>query len=528
MDSSRLVRLVSLTQAHLCKCAVCLILLCLVFSATKLILKWRKMVSAFRDFPALKCHWLYGNIYQFTRVLTNLEVASYQCQLPPYGFSLWVGNLFACLVVTHPDYAKAILSRQDPKDNMAYRFTIPWIGEGLLVSSGQKWNQHRRLLAPAFHTELLKSYIRQMSECTRFMLDKWERSMLHTSNVEVFHDVSLLTQDIFMNCAFNYNSDVQNSSDIRYIEAVNKLSRLVYHRFRSLQYHNDLLYYLSSYGNEFRKSMKEAHGYTDIIIKQRKAYLKNKQKKLQKMIRKKKYLDFLDILLSATDENGQGLSDEDIRAEVNTFMFEGHDSTASGISWTFYSLAKNLEHQQKCREEIREVLGDRHNVEWEDLGKLTYTTWCIKESMRLYTPVPMIARQLSKPITFCDGRSLPSGSVVVVSISSIHRSPRAWRDPAVFDPLRFSPENTADRHSHAYIPFSAGTRNCIGQNFAMNEIKVALALTLQRFELSPDPQNEPIMTPEITLRSENGMHLDLKLIEPVFQGYKPVCHYNRL
>uniref|UniRef100_A0A8C5IZ86 Cytochrome P450 n=1 Tax=Junco hyemalis TaxID=40217 RepID=A0A8C5IZ86_JUNHY len=191
-------------------------------------------------------------------------------------------------------------------------------------------------------------------------------------------------------------------------------------------------------------------------------------------------------------------------------MFEGHDTTASGISWLFYCMSLHPEHQQRCREEIQGILGDRDTIEWEDLGKMTYTTMCIKESLRLFPPVPGVSRELSKPVTFPDGRSLPKSLVLLRS----HQTLTRWSLllPQVFDPLRFSPEKSAQRHSHAFLPFSAGSRNCIGQQFAMNELKVALALTLQRFELYPDPSKLPIMIPQIVLRSSNGIHLHLKKV----------------
>ncbi|KAE8610091.1 hypothetical protein XENTR_v10012011 [Xenopus tropicalis] len=175
-------------------------------------------------------------------------------------------------------------------------------------------------------------------------------------------------------------------------------------------------------------------------------------------------------------------------------------------------MAKYPEHQQKCREEIRDVLGGKQTVDWDDLGKMPYTTLCIKESLRLYPPVPGIARQLTQPITFCDGRSLPKDSMVLLSLYAINRCSSIWEDPEVFDPMRFSAENSAKRNSHAFLPFSAGSRNCIGQNFAMNEMKVALALTLQRFELFPDTGIEPLTAPQLVLRSLNGIHLKLKRV----------------
>ncbi|XP_068095134.1 cytochrome P450 4A12A-like isoform X2 [Hyperolius riggenbachi] len=400
---------------------------------------------------------------------------------------------------------------RDPKDDTAYKFIVPWIGEGLLVLSGPKWFQHRRLLTPGFHYDVLKPYVELMADCTKIMLDKWEVLIPDKKPVELFHHVSLMTLDSIMKCAFSYESNCQTDSESDYIKAVYQLSNEVDHRFRNLFYHNDLLYSLSPHGFQFRKAQRIAHQHTDKVIKQRKELLKC-EKELDK-ISQKRHLDFLDILLCAKDENGQGLSDKDLRAEVDTFMFEGHDTTASGLSWIFYCLAKYPEHQKKCREEIVEVLGDQDTIGWEDLRKILYTTMCIKESLRLYPPVPGIARTLSKPITFCDGRSLPEGSQVIVSIYCINRSPSFWKDPQVFDPLRFSGENSSGRHPHAFLPFSAGARNCIGQNFAINEMKVGVALTLQRFHLLPDPEHEPMKAPKIVLRSLNGIHINLKKVE---------------
>ncbi|XP_072275698.1 cytochrome P450 4A4-like isoform X2 [Pyxicephalus adspersus] len=414
------------------------------------------------------------------------------------------------LTICHPDYAKAILSRQDPKDTFMYYFLVPWIGKGLLVLSGQKWFQHRRLLTPAFHYDVLKPYVKLMSDSVNVMLDKWERIIPDKNPVELFQHVSLMTLDTILKCAFSSQSNCQKDSESAYIKAVYDLAYLVNYRATFLPYHSDIIFHLSPHGFQFRRALKIAHQHTDKIIKERKESLK-REEELEK-IRQKRHLDFLDILLCAKDENGQSLSDEDLRAEVDTFMFEGHDTTASGISWTLYCMAKYPEHQEKCREEIREVLGDRGTVLWEDLAKMPYITMCIKESMRLYPPVPEVARELTQPITFCDGRSLPKGAGILLCIHAINKCSSIWEDPEVFDPLRFSPENTSKRHSHAFVPFSAGGRNCIGQTFAMNEMKVALALTLQRFELYLEPGKEPIKVLQLVLKSLNGIHLNLKKI----------------
>ncbi|XP_063795678.1 cytochrome P450 4B1-like [Pseudophryne corroboree] len=497
-----------LSVSKLCRWAVCLGLFYLLFKAFKLYLNWRKLVTAFQHFPGPDCHWLYGNAREFLKTTGNLELTIRWAQTYTYGFPLWLGKLFAALIITHPDYAKAILSRQDPKDDVTYRFVIPWIGEGLLITSGEKWFHLRKLLTPAFHYEILKPYVKLMGDATKTMLDKWERRLVDKKPVEISNDASSMTVDSIMRCAFSYHSNCQMDSENPYVKAVYDISYLVDHRFRNFIYHNDLIYYLSPHGLRFRRALKIAHDHTDRVIKQRKEALKS-ERELDK-IRQKRHLDFLDILLCTKDENGTHLSDKEMRSEVDAFMFAGHHTTASAISWIIYCMSKYPEYQERCYEEIREVLGDRDTVEWEDLGKMTYTATFIKETLRLYPPVPGVARKLSKPITFCDGRSLPEGSMVILSLYCVNRCPSTWKDPEVFDPSRFSADSSANRHPHAFIPFSAGPRNCIGQNFAMNELKTALALTLQRFQILPAPDHEPEIVSQVVLSSLNGIYVNLK------------------
>uniref|UniRef100_A0A8C3XZ97 Cytochrome P450 n=1 Tax=Catharus ustulatus TaxID=91951 RepID=A0A8C3XZ97_CATUS len=470
-------------------------LTCVLLKAIQLFHRRRELIRALADFPGFPTHWLFGHVHEVgeSRVLDKAEI---WMQKYPHAHPMWFGSFSAFLVVTDPDYAKVLLGRGDPKDNIGYKYLEPWIGNGLLILHGPKWHQHRKLLTPGFHYDVLKPYVDLMAESTNVMLDKWEKLTADGKSVELFEHVSLMTLDSIMKCAFS-SSYSPLSRKNTYIQAVYDLCHMVHQRLRIFPYHNDIIYWLSPHGFRFRKACRIAHDHTDKVIHERKESLKDEQE--FEKIQKKRHLDFLDILLCAKDENGAALSDEDLRAEVDTFMFEGHDTTASGISWLFYCLAMHPEHQQLCREEIQGILGDRDTIQWEDLAKMTYSTMCIKESLRLYPPVPGVSRQLSKAVTFPDGRTLPEGLCILPGTD-------------VFDPLRFSPENVSGRHSHAFLPFSAGMRNCIGQQFAMNEMKVALALTLLRFELLPDPAMPPLKITRIILRSKNGIHLYLKKI----------------
>uniref|UniRef100_A0A8C8EA63 CP4B1 protein n=1 Tax=Otus sunia TaxID=257818 RepID=A0A8C8EA63_9STRI len=444
----------------------------------------KKLIKALEAFPGPPKHWLYGHNHLITSDTMLNQIVSWGEEYP-YAFPRWFGPVLPSLIIHHPEYAKSILGRT---------------GQGLLILNGTKWFQHRKLLTPAFHYDVLKSYVDLMSDSVKVMLDKWEKKNTEKS-VELFQDVSLMTLDSIMKCAFSYNTNCQTQSRSEGVCSMHWTDGYTLNRVQAADLADKYMRSLEGQG-----ASNCSFFYADKVIKERKMLLSS-EKELGK-IQKKRHLDFLDILLCTKDANGVGLSDEDLRAEVDTFMFEGHDTTASGISWLLYCLSLYPEYQQRCREEIQGILGDRDTIEWEDLGKMTYTTMCIKESLRLFPPVPAVSRCLSKSVTFSDGRSLPVG----LNIFAIHRNRDVWEDPEVYDPLRFSPENSAQRHSHAFLPFSAGSRNCIGQQFAMNEMKVALALTLLRFKLCPDPSKPPRLLPQLILRSSNGIHLHLRKI----------------
>eukprot|EP00058_Branchiostoma_floridae_P018720 XP_002604209.1 hypothetical protein BRAFLDRAFT_73452 [Branchiostoma floridae] len=227
----------------------------------------------------------------------------------------------------------------------------------------------------------------------------------------------------------------------------------------------------------------------------------------EKMGRGSRYLDFLDILLTARDPDGEGLTDEEIRAEVDTFLFEGHDTTASGISWSLYCLAKHPGHQDRVREEVDSVLAGKDDEEltWQDISKLKYLAMCVKEAMRLYPPVPIVSRRITRDFVFM-GHPLPTGATININAWCVHHNPTVWGEDFMdYKPERFSSENMKNMDPYAFIPFSAGPRNCIGQNFALNEEKVVIARILHRFkvELVTDHYVAPVI--ELVTRAVNGI-----------------------
>ncbi|XP_057565890.1 cytochrome P450 4B1 [Hippopotamus amphibius kiboko] len=499
--------LLSLSLSHLSLWAFGLILVLSSLKLIRLLQRRQMLAKAMDNFPGPPTHWLFGHALEIQQMGSLDKVVSWSHQFP-YAHPLWMGQFLGFLNIYDPDYAKAVYSRGDPKAPDVYDFFLQWIGKGLLVLDGAQWFQHRKLLTPGFHYDVLRPYVAVFAESTRAMLDKWEEKAREHKSFDIFSDVGHVALDSLMKCTFGRGKRGLGHRDNSYYLAVSDLTLLMQQRIESFQYHNDFIYWLTPHGRRFLRACQVAHDHTDQVIRERKAALQDEREREKTQSRR--HLDFLDILLGAQDEDGVKLSDADLRAEVDTFMFEGHDTTTSGISWFLYCMALYPEHQQRCREEVREILGDRDSIHWDDLGKMTYLTMCIKESFRLYPPVPQVYRQLSKPVNFVDGRSLPAGSLISLHIYALHRNSAVWPDPEVFDPLRFSPENTTGRHSFAFIPFSAGPRNCIGQQFAMNEVKVVTACCLLRFEFSPDPAKQPILLPQLVLRSKNGIHLRLK------------------
>uniref|UniRef100_A0A8C5EHE8 aromatase n=1 Tax=Gouania willdenowi TaxID=441366 RepID=A0A8C5EHE8_GOUWI len=450
--------------------------------------------------------WLiYRSYVQFKGDGTEMDRMVAWGKQYPYAYTMWLGPSFCALNVHHPDFMKTLLAKPFLSHRLNDYFlqhVCVFSGKGLLLSEGKRWFRHRRLLTPGFHYDILKPYIKLTAESTEVMLDKWQKYAHTGKSFELFEHVSLMTLDTILKCAFNCRSNCQTEGSTNaYIKAVYELSFLSSKRSRTFFYHNDLIFNLSPHGFRYRNACKVAHSHTEEVIRKRREALKDDTKK--QSTQSKRHLDFLDILLSAKDEHQHSLSDADIRAEVDTFMFEGHDTTASGLSFILYSLACHPEHQNKCRDEILTALEGKDTMEWDDLSKIPYTTMCIKESLRLYPPVPGISRTLTKPMTFVDGRTLPAGFVVTAAIYSVHRNETVWENPNEFNPLRFLPENVSKRSPHAFVPFAAGPRNCIGQNFAMNELKVAVALTLKRYQLMADPTFKPKILPRLVLRSLN-------------------------
>ncbi|KAL6467406.1 hypothetical protein MHYP_G00252100 [Metynnis hypsauchen] len=201
----------------------------------------------------------------------------------------------------------------------------------------------------------------------------------------------------------------------------------------------------------------------------------------------------------------------DIQEEVDTFMFEGHDTTAAAMNWAVHLLGSHPDVQRKVHQELFEVFGESERpINTEDLKRLRYLECVIKEALRLFPSVPFFARSICED-TRIGGYKVPKGTNAIIMPYALHRDPRYFPDPEEFRPERFLPENSAGRHPYSYIPFSAGLRNCIGQRFALMEEKVILASILRYFDIEACQKREELRpVGELVLRPEQGIWITLQ------------------
>ncbi|NXF87119.1 CP4V2 protein, partial [Eubucco bourcierii] len=431
-------------------------------------------------------------------------------------FKLWVGPL-PFVILYHPDSVEAILtSSKHIEKSYLYKFLHPWLGTGLLTSTGEKWRSRRKMITPTFHFAILADFLEVMNEQGSILLEKLENHV-DKEPFDVFIDITLCALDIICETAMGRNVAAQKNKDSEYVSAVYRMSDLIHSRQKSPWLWPDFLYMLFREGKDHERSLKILHNFTDTVIAEKAGEMENtKQVKHDTDSNSegsgsKKRKAFLDMLLNATDDEGNKLSYRDIREEVDTFMFEGHDTTAAAMNWALYLLGRNPEVQKKVHSELDEVFGNTERpVTMDDLKNLRYLDCVVKEALRLYPSVPMFARTLREDCCI-RGHEIPKGANVIVLTYALHRDPEIFPDPEEFKPERFFPENSKGRHPYAYVPFSAGPRNCIGQRFAQMEEKTLLALIMRRFWVESNQRPEDLgMAGELILRPNNGIWIKLK------------------
>lgn len=442
---------------------------------------------------------------------------------------IWLG-LQPILLVTDAKIVEQVL--RNPQFNtkgLMYNFLVPWLHTGLLTSTGEKWKRRRRLLTPAFHFAILKSYFETMKEQVETLLEVVKDQGTDRA-LDVRELITNCTLDIICETAMGVHPNAQRSgNNNEYVSAVKKSNELIMHRMAHPYLWPDLLYNVMPAGRQLGGYLKILHDYTRKTIKDRQKELEQTQpawlshlqnadedsdgEEREKIEGKLPLLDLLIATSIYSADSGVSIDVRGIQEEVDTFMFEGHDTTANALIWSLQRIAEAPEVQTKIHAELDHVFGKGNHtksIDFDDLGKLHYLEAVVKEVLRLYPPVPMLQRTVDVEGTTLkvgtDVLQVPKGLQITVIPYLLHREPSHFPNPNEFDPERFTRETlnsdgSTGRHPYAYVPFSAGPRNCIGQKFALMEEKTLLAQVLRKYRIVPEQVSEDVgLKPDLILR----------------------------
>ena len=428
--------------------------------------------------PGLKGYPIVGNLPQFQR--DPLATLTRAAREGGDVVRLALGSERFYLL-SHPDHVRHVLQDNNKNYVKGYGKVSVLLGNGLVLSEGSFWRRQRRLMQPAFHRERLAGFAEAMTDETSRMLDGWEAPASEGRALDVALEMTLLAQRIIVRTMFGAGVGEEGATiarafdtalagiDTRFVVPlwVSRLPLPANRRFEKA---------LATIDGAVRR----------IIAGRRRAGLGGGD-------------DLLGMLMEARDaETGETMSEGQIRDEVTTIYLAGHETTAVTLAWTWFLLSKNPAVARGVREEVSRVLGGR-TPGMGDVPNLTYTRAVVDEVLRLYPAAWMISRSAVGDDEV-GGYRVPAGLTVFLSPYVTHRRPELWPNPEGFDPERFAPEGADGRPRFAYFPFGGGPRLCIGNNFALMEATLVIAMTMQRYRLDLVPGQTVEAKPRGTLR----------------------------
>uniref|UniRef100_UPI00213B29FC cytochrome P450 4C1-like n=1 Tax=Pieris napi TaxID=78633 RepID=UPI00213B29FC len=476
-----------------------------------ILFNYNKTAKMMRKIPGFRFNFIVGNALEILvspeELFAKARVWASQFQ-GIYGFYVYPNS---CINIYNAEDAKIVLSSfKYHQKSMIYTLLRPWLQNGLLVSKGAQWQERRKILTPTFHFNILKRYYPAMVDSTARLLEVLDKTNEKSTDIPPVISEFTLTTICETAMGTKLNEDAGGKM---YKDAIHDIKNVLFQRFVYIPLAIDFIFRLTPLYKRHTKSLSTIHNFTQNVIKNRKEKLKDISEtnvvndETDKDLHYGKIRTaFLDFLISAQKD---GLTDDvGIQEEVDTFMFEGHDTVSSAITFCLLLLAENKAIQNRVVDELQTIfIGDTRTATLEDISSMHYLECCIKESMRLYPPVPFISRKLPEAVTLSN-YVVPKGSMCHIHIFDLHRQESLFENSLKFDPDRFLPENSVGRHPYAYIAFSAGPRNCIGQKFAMMEMKLVLSSILRRFELNPVTKCEDLkFTADIILKNSEPIKM---------------------
>ena len=389
---------------------------------------------------------------------------------------------FRVCYLSHPRFIEDVLVTRNQNfiKGAGMRVNPRFFGKGLLTSEGELWRRQRRLMQPAFHRRHIVQYGRVMVECTQKMLASWQAGEIRDFHSEMDH----VTVEIVARVLFNL--DLTNhigrlEATARAFHARNTRGPALVYAMRYLPTPVNLRYVWTV--GRLEKAIYQ-------IIHDRQASSRSGD-------------DLLSMLLQARDEDGEAMSERQVRDELMTLIGAGNDTTTLTLCYAWYLLAQHPEVEARLAAELDEVLGNRP-PEVEDLPRLAYTEKVIKETMRLYPPVWAFVREATEPIEI-GGYRLPARTNFVLPPWIVHRDPRFFCQPNEFRPERWTEEFERELPKFAYFPFGGGQRTCIGTSLAKMQTSLMLATMAQQFRCRLARGFELKLRPTITLQPASGV-----------------------
>lgn len=394
--------------------------------------------------------------------------------------------------ITAPDLIRQVLldEREKFQKISQIRLLSPLLGKGMLTSEGADWKWQRQAAAPIFRHQDLMNFVPAFVRAARDTIERWRarpgvQAVDHDMTRATFDVISatlLPSTDAYMPQAVERSTaQFQRAGAWGQLFAVANFPKWVPQPGRRMIAH----------------SVRALRGAVMRVVAERHAQASAQD-------------DLLGRLIAARDpETGQAMNDEQLVDNLLTFYIAGHETTAKALTWTLYLLARSPKWAAALEEEVARVAGGG-DVEAAHIEHLVLTQQVVKESMRLFPPVPQITRQAMADATL-GGHAVRAGTSVVIPIYAVHRHARRWDDPDAFDPTRFAPEREAHIPRYQYMPFGAGPRICIGQAFAMLEATAMLGTFVARARFAPLDGHQPEPIARVTLVPRGGMPLEVRL-----------------
>ncbi|KAL3283332.1 hypothetical protein HHI36_006480 [Cryptolaemus montrouzieri] len=417
------------------------------------------------------------------------------------------------LVVSNHEFLKWITSTSKfTHKPQEYQYLKDWLGDGLLIAKGDRWKTHRRILNQAFNYQALENHIQVVENTSNILVRKLE-DHIGQDSLDIYPIISSFTFDVVCESSMATSVNALENDNSEYLHAVRELSRIIIDRALNPLKMFDFIFKFHPDYKISKDSIKIIHDFDLDVIRKRSQKLKeelNNQDESDNINMKRNKKPLLDTLLTARYENGNPIADTHIREEVDTFIFAGYDTTASALGFVLYNIANHPAVQEQIIEEQKMIFHESfyRPSTYSDVNEMKYLEMVVKETFRLFPPIPLIGRKIHED-TYYNGELLPAGIGILLNFYSLHRNPELYPDPEKFDPLRFEDDKNIPLYS--YLPFSAGSRNCIGRKFAMNQVKQTVSKIVRHFKLLPaTPSHTLELVSESILKSKTGFCIKLE------------------